>query len=121
MEPFELTYKLLTLCGVWKPSFSTKWDATLFQLYRLVIVPLPYLINVGLLARLILEKLSPRDLSDTSFSYIITSCICLKSYFFLRHQKDVINLSNMLWSKYSSPVNEIEMAIRKECYQLIRF
>ena len=122
MEPFKLSCKFLSLCGVWSPeSCSTKWHTTLFQLYRLFIVPLPYLLNVGLLGRLILHDLSSKELSETIFLYVVTSCICFKSYNFLRHQKDMLNLFNMLCSKYSTPHNEIESAIRRKYYQFIRF
>ena len=122
MEPFQLSYKLLTLSGVWRPtSLSTKWDTTLFQLYRLFIVPLPYLLNVGLLGRLTLHNISFKEFSETLFLYIVTSGVCFKSYNFLRRQKEMLNLSNMLWSKYSAPHNENELAIRREYYQIIRF
>ena len=122
MEPFQLSCKLLSLCGVWRPeSCSTKLDTTLYQLYRLFVVPLPYLLNFGLLVRLFLEDLLTNELFETFFLYIITFGVCFKSYNCIRHQKDIIKVSTMLWSKHSAPQNEVELAIQSECYQFIRF
>ena len=122
MEAFNISYNVLSAVGVWRPTnLSSKSDIIIFSFFRLLVVPCPYLLNIGLLCRLILHNISFDEFSETFFLYIVTCGICFKSYNFLRRQNELISLSDMLWSKYSSPQNEAEMWIRSECNRFIRY
>ena len=122
MEPLNLVFKISSIIGFWMPSnLSTKSDKNLYNVYRILTFPSPFLLATGLLFRMILEDLKFEELTETLFVFLSMTIICCKSLNFLLRRDDIINLSKMLSSDYARPQNSAERAIQDEYNKFIRF
>ena len=122
MEGFKISFQVLSVFGVWRPrSFTSTSDKTLYNVYRVFIIPLPYLLEVGLICRLLFDEMTFDEFTETLFMCLTTTCVCCKSINFLMKRKEVINLSNMLMSNYAKSQNNVELTIQNAHNKFIRF
>ena len=122
MESLELAFNMLSFCGIWRPLYySTKLDNMLYDLYCIVLTPMPYLLLSGLVARLLLVNIDPNEMAEAFFVCLTMVGTCSKSVNFIFWRKDIIKLINTLTSKEARLQDNAEQDIRRPYDKMIRF
>ncbi|OXU21373.1 hypothetical protein TSAR_005296, partial [Trichomalopsis sarcophagae] len=86
-----------------RPPPSSK---LLYEIVRLLLVPLPYYLALGQMLRLLLETINIDDMTDTLFSMMPTT---------------VAELMDMLKVEWTKPANKEEDIIYNGCNDMIRY
>lgn len=122
MEAFNLILQMLSVFGIWMPvNYSTKLSKTLYTLYSLFLIPMPYLLAAGLMMRMTVSDISFDELTETLFMFLTTINACSKSINVLLRRQQVIRLANMLSFDYTKPANSEELEIYNYYNRFIRF
>ncbi|XP_011882829.1 PREDICTED: odorant receptor Or1-like [Vollenhovia emeryi] len=112
MRILTFTFKLLTICGCWRPdSWSSLHKRVAYNMYTSIIV---LLLNSFLLSQLmdvILTVNNADDFSDNFFVLIAMFISCCKLFILLMNRKNIIMLINMLMDKPCRPSRSTEMNI----------
>ena len=112
MRVLEFTFKVLTICGCWRPeSWTSLYKRIIYRVYTILVI---FLVNSFALSQLmdtILIVDNSEDLSD-NFSIMLPMLIsCYKMLSLLANHKSIVKLTGILTEEPCRPERPNEMEI----------
>ncbi|XP_067207948.1 odorant receptor 94a-like [Linepithema humile] len=112
MHILQLTFKLLTIFGCWRPnSWSSLHKRIVYHIYSIIMI---LLLNTFLLSQfmdLIMTVENADDFSDNFFVLLAILISCCKLFSMLANRKNIIKFTNILTEKPCKPLKSNEIKI----------
>lgn len=112
MQVLEFTFKVLTICGCWRPeSWTSKYKRIIYRVYTVLIILLVNSFTLSQFMDIILIADNPDDVSD-NFSILLPMFIsCYKLLSLLANHKSIVKLTDILTKEPCRPSRPNELKI----------
>ena len=122
METFKFSFNILSVIGLWMQfNYLSSMEKKLYSSYRIFLIPMPFVLDCGVIAPLVLEEMDLVEFTETFFVALTLSNCCCKSITFPSHRKHVLKLSKMLTDDCALPHSSDEQIIHNYYNRNIRF
>lgn len=112
MRILESNFKLLTMCGCWRPdSWLSMHKRIAYYVHTSIIALLLHTFLLSQLMNIILTFDNADDFIDNIFLLIISFFSCCKLFIFLMNRENIIMLINILKEKPCKPSKSTEIDI----------
>ncbi|XP_070518476.1 odorant receptor 94a-like [Cardiocondyla obscurior] len=112
MPILQYTFKLLTICGCWRPdSWSSLNKRIAYYIYSVIIVLSMYTFMLTQLMDMILIVDNADDFSDNFFILIAMFLTCCKVLVVLVNRNNIVKLIDILMEKPCRPIRSSEIKI----------
>ncbi|XP_011503569.1 PREDICTED: odorant receptor 46a, isoform A-like [Ceratosolen solmsi marchali] len=122
MQVFPITFKILTICGIWRPkNFDTFIKKYIYYCLTVLICFLVFTFTLSHLIDIIVCANNFEDLAESCFMVLSMLNICCKTINILYLRNDILQLLKLLINSHCQVVDEIERKIEIKFYNKIRF
>jgi hypothetical protein len=122
MQVFPVTFKILIICGFWKPThYSTFIKKYLYNCYTFIMCFLVYSFTLSHLIDIIIKSKNFDHLVERCFMVLSMLNVCCKITNILYFRKDILQLLKLLISNHCKPNNKIEEEIQKKFYKKTKY
>lgn len=121
MRVLEFTFKILTVCGCWRPeSWTTPHKRLIYHVYTIVILLLIHSFMLSQLMDLILTVDNADDFTDNFYMLLAMIVSCCKMFTLLMNRSNIEMLIDILTRKPCKPVQSDEIEIQQKFDRLVQ-
>lgn len=113
MRVLEFTFKVLTICGCWRPeSWTSLYKRAVYHVYTILILFLVNSFTLSQFMDIILTVDNADDFSDSFSTLLPMFNSCYKMFSLLVNHKTIVKLTDLLAQKPCRPLRPNEMKIQ---------
>lgn len=121
MHILEFTFKILTICGCWRPyTWTTLHKRLVYHVYTIFIILLIYTFMLSQLMDLILTVDNANDFTDNIYMLLAMIVSCCKMLTLLMNRSNIVMLINILIRKPCRPIRSDELEIQHKFDKLVQ-
>lgn len=121
MHILEFTFKILIICGCWRPaSWTMSYKRFIYHVYTIFIIFLIYTFMLSQLLDLLLNVDNPDDFTDNIYMLLAMFVSCCKMFTLLMNRNNIMMLIDILIKRPCKPIQSDEIKIQQKFDRLMQ-
>lgn len=115
MHILEFTFKILIICGCWRPtSWTTPYKRLIYHVYTIFIILLIHTFTLSQLTDLLLSVNNPDDFTENFYMFLAMFVSCCKMFTLLMNRNNIAMLIDILMKRPCKPIQSDEIKIQQK-------